>query len=64
MAQGDGSAIRKRMNIPSEALVIGHTGRLAPEKNLQFLAEAVTEFIDSHRSGCSSNGPRRWLRDT
>jgi len=48
MAQGDGSAIRKRMNIPSEALVIGHTGRLAPEKNLQFLAEAVTEFVDCH----------------
>ena len=48
MAQGDGSAIRKRMNIPSDALVIGHTGRLAPEKNLQFLAEAVTEFVDCH----------------
>jgi 1,2-diacylglycerol 3-alpha-glucosyltransferase len=48
MAQGNGSAIRKRMNIPSEALVIGHTGRLAPEKNLQFLAQAVAEFIDCH----------------
>ena len=48
MSQGNGSAIRKRMNIPSEALVIGHTGRLAPEKNLQFMAEAVAEFIDCH----------------
>ena len=48
MAQGNGSAIRKRMNIPPDAILIGHTGRLAPEKNLKFLAEAVTEFIDSH----------------
>ncbi len=48
MAKGSRSAIRQRMNIPSEALVIGHTGRLAPEKNLKFLAEAVAEFIDCH----------------
>ena len=48
MAQGNGSAIRKRMKIPPDVQVIGHTGRLAPEKNLQFLAEAVAEFIDCH----------------
>ena len=48
MAQGNGSAIRERMKIPPGALVIGHTGRLAPEKNLQFLAGAVAEFIDGH----------------
>ena len=48
MAQGNGSAIRERMKIPPGVQVIGHTGRLAPEKNLQFLAEAVAEFIDSH----------------
>jgi glycosyltransferase involved in cell wall biosynthesis len=48
MSQGNGSTLRERMKIPPDALVIGHTGRLAPEKNLQFLAEAVTEFITSH----------------
>jgi 1,2-diacylglycerol 3-alpha-glucosyltransferase len=48
MTQGNGSALRERMKIPPEAQVIGHTGRLAPEKNLQFLAEAVVEFIDCH----------------
>lgn len=36
------------MKIPPNAQVIGHTGRLAPEKNLQFLAKAVAEFIDCH----------------
>ncbi|MDH3257277.1 MAG: glycosyltransferase [Nitrospinota bacterium] len=48
MARGNGSALRERMKIPPEAQVIGHTGRLAPEKNLQFLAEAVAEFIGGH----------------
>jgi len=48
MAQGNGSAIRERMKIPPGALVVGHTGRLAPEKNLQFLAEALAEFIGCH----------------
>ncbi len=45
MARGDGSAIRERMNLPPEVPVIGHTGRLAPEKNLRFLAETVAGFI-------------------
>lgn len=47
-SQGNGSALRERMKIPPNAQVIGHTGRLAPEKNLQFLAKAVAEFIDCH----------------
>ena len=48
MSQGNGSTIRERMKIPHGVQVIGHTGRLAPEKNLKFLAEAVAEFIDCH----------------
>lgn len=48
MTQGNGAAIRKRMKIPPGAQVIGHTGRLAPEKNLKFLAGTVAEFIVSH----------------
>lgn len=40
-AAGDGAAFRKQAGIPVEARVIGHVGRLAKEKNLLFVAEAV-----------------------
>jgi 1,2-diacylglycerol 3-alpha-glucosyltransferase len=40
-ASGDGIAFRKQAGIPENARVIGHVGRLAREKNLIFLAEAV-----------------------
>jgi 1,2-diacylglycerol 3-alpha-glucosyltransferase len=38
---GDGAAFRRGHAIPPEAVVIGHLGRLAPEKNLEYLSEAV-----------------------
>lgn len=41
----DGRAFRQRMKIPADALVIGHVGRLAPEKNLGFLSEGVARFL-------------------
>jgi len=44
-ATADGTRFRRRMNIPADALVIGHVGRLAREKNLDFLAEAVAGFL-------------------
>jgi glycosyltransferase involved in cell wall biosynthesis len=44
-AQGDGPAYRARMGIPPDAFVVGHLGRLAPEKNLDFLAAAVAGFV-------------------
>ena len=40
-AAGDGAAFRKEAGIPEKARVIGHVGRLAKEKNLIFVAEAV-----------------------
>jgi 1,2-diacylglycerol 3-alpha-glucosyltransferase len=40
-ASGDGAAVRKQHAIAADATVIGHLGRLAPEKNLAFLAHAV-----------------------
>lgn len=40
-ARGDGPAFRKKLGIPQGAFVIGHLGRLAPEKNLEFMAQAV-----------------------
>ncbi|SEL68802.1 glycosyltransferase [Halomonas daqiaonensis] len=44
-ASGDGDNWRDRLGIPEAALVIGHLGRLALEKNLAFLAEAVAEAL-------------------
>jgi 1,2-diacylglycerol 3-alpha-glucosyltransferase len=44
-AQGDGAGFRRQMGIPQDAFVVGHLGRLAPEKNLEFLARAVADFL-------------------
>lgn len=44
-AAGDGAAFRKQAGIPANARVIGHVGRLAREKNLIFLAEAVAPIL-------------------
>jgi glycosyltransferase involved in cell wall biosynthesis len=41
----DGPGFRKKFEIPEKARVVGHLGRLAPEKNLDFLAKAVAEFM-------------------
>lgn len=50
-AQGDGAAFRRRRRIPRKAFVAGYVGRLAPEENLSFLAEAVCEQIARARCG-------------
>jgi len=44
-AQGDGAGFRRMLGIPEDAFVVGHLGRLAPEKNLGFLAQAVARFL-------------------
>lgn len=44
-AEGNGGAFRRELGIPAEAFVVGHLGRLAPEKNVGFLAEALTEYM-------------------
>jgi glycosyltransferase involved in cell wall biosynthesis len=46
---GDGQAVRACENIPAEAFVVGHIGRLAPEKNLEFLSQAVAQFLENER---------------
>lgn len=46
-AEGDGAGFRALTGIPRDAFVVGHLGRLAPEKNLEFLAEAVAAFLES-----------------
>ncbi len=42
---GCGRELRQRLDIPPDAFIVGHVGRLAPEKNLGFLAAAVTDFL-------------------
>ena len=44
-AAGDGSGFRKNSGISKQSRVIGHVGRLAKEKNLLFLAEAVATSL-------------------
>lgn len=59
-ANGNGVAARARMDIPQDAFVVGHVGRLAPEKNLAFLADSVARFLlTDDRAHCliAGDGP-------
>lgn len=49
--RGDGRAFRRLWGIPERAFVAGYVGRLAPEKNLTFLAEAVGRFVTKTANG-------------
>jgi glycosyltransferase involved in cell wall biosynthesis len=44
-AAGNGARFRREQKIPAKAFVVGHVGRLAPEKNLPYLAKAVAIFL-------------------
>ena len=48
-ARGVGRIFRKKRGIPLDAYVVGHIGRLAPEKNLEFLARVVAAFLKKER---------------
>ena len=41
----DGAVFRAEYGIDDSTYVIGHVGRLAPEKNLEFLARSVCRFL-------------------
>lgn len=43
-AKGDGRKARRQLGVPDNAYVVGHLGRLAPEKNLDWMAEAIARF--------------------
>ena len=45
-SNGNGADFRKRNGIPPQAFVIGHVGRLAPEKNLDFLVGCLIELLE------------------
>lgn len=40
-SRADGAEFRREHDIPEDCIVIGHVGRLAEEKNLRYLVEAV-----------------------
>jgi glycosyltransferase involved in cell wall biosynthesis len=42
--RGDRARGRRSAGLPADAFVVGHVGRLAPEKNLGFLARALARF--------------------
>lgn len=49
-ADGAGDQIRRRFGVPDAAFVVGYVGRLAPEKNLAFLSQAVVRFCAVHNN--------------
>jgi len=49
---GDGKACRSRLGIPVNAFLVGHVGRLAPEKNLEFLARSTALFMSHNPGSC------------
>jgi glycosyltransferase involved in cell wall biosynthesis len=46
--RGNGRGFRQRCGISEQDYIIGHVGRLAAEKNLSFLAEAVSAFMQKY----------------
>lgn len=47
-ARGDGVSFRREHGIPEDVFLVGHLGRLAPEKNLRFLMESVIRFLTGY----------------
>ncbi len=45
---GDGRAARGRLGIPPDAPVIGHVGRITPEKNIVALARGAAQALARH----------------
>ena len=64
---GDRQLLRGRHNIRPSTFVVGHVGRLAPEKGIDFLARAVARFIHEHDDACflvAGTGPSaKTIRD-
>jgi len=47
--QGSGAGFRLMFGIPVNTFVVGHLGRLAAEKNLAYLAEAISLFLQTQK---------------
>lgn len=46
--EGNKEQFRKKHEIPADAFVIGYTGRIAPEKNLEFLTQNVVHYLKTN----------------
>ena len=49
-AAGQRDALRRELGLSEKNLVLGHLGRLAPEKNLEYLARAAAEATAGHEN--------------
>ena len=49
-SNGDGKRLREKLNIAPKTFLIGHAGRLSPEKNLTFLIKSVIHFMKKNKS--------------
>ncbi|MCA9262742.1 MAG: glycosyltransferase [Planctomycetales bacterium] len=59
---GDGTRLRGELGWDEDDFIVGHVGRLAPEKRLGFLANAVARFVASaehSRFLVAGDGPSR-----
>ncbi|MFP3937879.1 MAG: glycosyltransferase [Phycisphaerae bacterium] len=57
---GDGARFRRNTGIPDDAMLLTYVGRIAPEKNMDFLTDAVAETlgrIDSAHFAAVGSGP-------
>jgi len=62
LASGNRARGRRQWKLPADAVVIGHLGRLAPEKNLTFLAQAVARTLKREKKAwllVVGDGPSR-----
>jgi 1,2-diacylglycerol 3-alpha-glucosyltransferase len=48
--RGNGQKFRATIGMSENAFVVGHVGRLAPEKNLGFLSEAIALFLKANKN--------------
>ncbi len=58
---------REKYGIPEDAFLVGHVGRLAPEKNLEFLAKAMARFLTLSPNAhflVGGEGPSRPIMET
>lgn len=68
---GDGYAFRRNQGVPENAFVVGTVGRLAPEKNMPFLCEAVKNVMQERETvhylvvgdGPSKSGIREYFQN-
>ena len=47
--RGQRDEFRRKMGIPGRAMVVGFVSRLAPEKNIEFLARSVKKYMEKNR---------------